>query len=151
MTHVVSFVTHGAFERYRDLKLLVIESGVSWLPGLLWNLDGNYDRLRLESPWVKRRPSDYLRERVKLTTQPLEIPRDGRSNLVELLQSVEGIEDMLCFASDYPHWDSDALRFITRHLPTAWHEKIFAANARMHLGLPANRPGRAAEPHALHP
>jgi predicted TIM-barrel fold metal-dependent hydrolase len=126
--HLVSFVTHGVFERYPSLKLLIVESGVSWLPWLMWNFDAHAKLLRSESRWVRRDPGDYIREHVRLTTQPLEAsPRNEQ--LIDLLEAVGGVEDILCFATDYPHWDLDNPTYIATRLPKSWWPKIFYRNA----------------------
>ena len=57
MSHVVSLVCHGVFEKYPGLKMAVIEAGVTWLPTLLWRLDADWKALRSEVPWVKRPPT----------------------------------------------------------------------------------------------
>jgi uncharacterized protein len=49
---------------------------------------------------------------------------------------------MLCFSSDYPHWDADEPTFIGSILPVEWHEKIFYANARRLLRLSESMPIR---------
>jgi predicted TIM-barrel fold metal-dependent hydrolase len=126
--HLVSFVTHGVFERYPALKLLMVEAGVSWLPWLLWNFDAHAKLLRHESPWVKRDPSDYIREHVRLTTQPMETSPKS-SQLIDLFEAAGGVEDILCFATDYPHWDTDNPVYISRRLPKAWWPKVFYQNA----------------------
>jgi predicted TIM-barrel fold metal-dependent hydrolase len=135
-THLVSLVCHGVFERLQDFRLAIIEYGTCWLPGLMWRLDAEWKALRMEVPWVKRRPSDVVRERVRLTTQPLEEP-DRPDKLHALLGSFDGIEDMLMFATDYPHWDVDVPRQIERRLPKAWREKVMGENARAFYRLPA--------------
>ena len=73
MTHLVSFVSHGVFDKFPGLKLLLIEAGSAWLPSLLWRFDAEYKGLRREVPWLKRLPSEYVAEHVWLTTQPLEM------------------------------------------------------------------------------
>lgn len=128
MMHLSSFVAHGVFEKFPKLKLLVIEGGVAWLPWLMWSLDRQYASLRRESPLVKRLPSEYIRDHVRLSTQPLELS-DSRSELIELLEAAGGIEDILVFASDYPHWDGDEPSYIARRLPEAWWDKVFHDNA----------------------
>jgi predicted TIM-barrel fold metal-dependent hydrolase len=128
MHHLASMLAHGVFEKFPRLKMICIESGVAWLPWLVTNLDANYKVLRRESPLLKRKPSEYLRDHVRLTTQPLEaspVP----DQLVQLLETVDGIEEILCFSTDYPHWDSDEPRYIAKRLPSAWHEKVFRTNA----------------------
>jgi len=142
MSHLASFIVHGVFEKFPKLKLLVIEGGVAWLPWLMWSLDRHYESLRRESPLVKRLPSEYIREHVRVSSQPLEVS-DDRDQLIELLEAAGGIEDMLVFASDYPHWDSDDPAYISRRLPRAWHEKVFHDNALDLLRWPDD-PGEQA-------
>jgi predicted TIM-barrel fold metal-dependent hydrolase len=145
--HLVSFVTHGVFERYPELKLLIVEAGVSWLPWLMWNFDAHAKLLRRESPWVKRDPSDYIRDHVRLTTQPLESsPRSDQ--LIDLFEAVGGVEDILCFATDYPHWDGDDPTYIASRIPKAWWPKVFYQNALRLYGWKeeALAPAGAARP-----
>ena len=133
--YVTSFVSHGVFEKYPTLRVLLIEFALSWLTPLLWNLERDIELLRLESPWVKRRPTEYVHDHLRFSTQPLEAgrPEDSR-RLVELLDAVDGIEDLLCFSSDYPHWTMDDLAFVERTLPSSWHSKVFCDNACGLLG-----------------
>jgi predicted TIM-barrel fold metal-dependent hydrolase len=128
--YVSSFIVHGVFEKFPALKVLLMEYALSWLPGLLWDLERDYDLLRLESPWVKRRPTEYVHEHFKFTTQPLETGRPSESErLVQLLEVVDGMEDLLCFSSDYPHFTMDDRAFVARVLPRAWHRKLYCDNA----------------------
>ncbi len=66
------------------LKLVLVEAGVAWLTGFLWRLDQAWKALRSEVPWVRRRPSAYVLDHVRITTQPLEEPENPR-NLLQLL------------------------------------------------------------------
>ena len=93
---------------------------------------------------MRRRPSEYLRERLGVSTQPVEASIDDRRRLVDFLATVEGIEDMVCFSSDYPHWDNDEPTFIGTILPSEWHDKVFYANSRRLLRLPSSIPMQAA-------
>jgi uncharacterized protein len=128
MAHLVSLLAHGTFERLPALRVLLIEGGLAWLPGILWRLDTNWRGLHGEVPWVERKPSEVVRERVRFSTQPLE-HTDGRDALLfEMLEAV-GAPEILCFASDYPHWDFDDPAFMLRRLPEAWRERVLHANA----------------------
>jgi predicted TIM-barrel fold metal-dependent hydrolase len=139
MHHLASMIVHGVFEKFPGLKMVCIEAGVAWLPWLMSNLDANYRLLRRESHLLQRKPSEYLREHVRITTQPLDTsPEPGQ--LIQALETVDGIEDVLCFATDYPHWDSDEPRYIARRLPAAWHDKVFYENARDTYAWPARAP-----------
>jgi uncharacterized protein len=133
--HLASFITHGVFERFPSLRLLVVETGFTWVPWLFWGLDGQYASLRRESRLVRRLPSEYLRMHVKVSTQPLEDP-PRHAQLVQLLEAFGGMEDILMFASDYPHWDADDPRYIARVIPPAWAPKVFYENAASVLRLP---------------
>ena len=141
MSHVVSFVCHGVFEKYPELRVTVIEAGVAWLPSLLWRMDTDWKALRSEVPWVKRLPRDTVREHMRLTTQPLDEP-DSRQKLKQAFELFDGLEDMLMFATDYPHWDFDRPDLVSLRLPASWREKVMSENARALYGLPA-RPGNA--------
>jgi predicted TIM-barrel fold metal-dependent hydrolase len=127
MTNLVSLVAHGVFEKYPTLKVVLVEGGSSWIPAVLWRLDMNYRARPSETPWLKRLPSEYVRDHVRMTTQPLDAP-EQLERLWHLLGSVAG-EELLCFASDYPHWDSDPVDFVQESLPEAWWNKVFFENA----------------------
>jgi predicted TIM-barrel fold metal-dependent hydrolase len=133
MHHITSFIVHGVFEKYPTLKVIVKEFGVSWLPYLMWRLDDRYDLLKLESPWVKRWPSEYIRDHVLLDTQPLEESPDPKG-LHEALSTVDGIDEMLCFATDYPHLSFDDPNYVARKLPSEWSRKVMCDNASAAYG-----------------
>src|SRR5207248_50761 len=126
MTHLVSLICQGVFEKFPTLRVVLMEGGVAWLPALLWRLEADYKALRMEVPWVKRLPSEYVRERVRFTTQPLDQPPQPRQ-LTQLLEMVDG-RHLLMFASDYPHWDFDDPTQLP--LPGAWKRAVYEENAR---------------------
>ena len=101
---LTSLVIEGVFEQFPRLKVVLIESGFAWLPPLAWRLDKLWKRLKEETPRLKRLPSEYIRDHVWLTTQPMEEPRPRH----HVLDAIEWIGwDKLLFATDYPHWDYD--------------------------------------------
>jgi predicted TIM-barrel fold metal-dependent hydrolase len=131
-SHLVSLIAHGVFERYPSLRLLMVEAGVAWVPGLLWKMDDQYRSVRAEVPWMKRWPSEVFQRHVRLTTQPLEGPTD-RDSLIAVLDAY-GAADVLCFSSDYPHWDTDQKDHVARTLPRGWHQRVFHDNAAQLYG-----------------
>jgi uncharacterized protein len=104
-SQVLSLVSEGLFDQFPALRVVLIESGCTWLPSLMWRFDKEWKGLRREIPWVRRRPSDYIREHVRLTLQPFDAPSDPQ-HLLRLIDRL-GSEEMLLFASDYPHWHGD--------------------------------------------
>jgi predicted TIM-barrel fold metal-dependent hydrolase len=135
-SHLVSLICHGVFERLPEMRLVIVETGVAWLPGLLWRLEANWKALRAEIPWVKRPPSEIVAEQCWFTTQPLEQPARGRY-LHQVLETIDGLQDRLMFATDYPHWDFDTPRLVERRLPKEWRAKAMSENARGLYGLAA--------------
>ena len=127
--HIISLVFEGVFERFPELKIVLIEGGLAWLPPLMWRMDRAWERLRAEVPHVRRPPSEYVREHFWITTQPMEEP-PNRSHFPQLLNQLD-MNDKLMFATDYPHWDFDApdSAFPVR-LPSDLEQKFMAGNAR---------------------
>ena len=125
MTHMASLIAQGVFEKWNDLKVVIIECGVAWVPSVLWRLDANYKALRKETPWLKQLPSEYFKSNIRMSTQPLEQPADVR-HLWATLEAMDG-KNTLMFASDYPHWDYDAVNKI--NIPDDWKENIYGNNA----------------------
>jgi uncharacterized protein len=128
MRHIASFIVHGTFEKFPSLKVVVKEYGTAWLPYLIWRLDKNYKRLKLESPWVKKWPSEYIFEHIKVSTQPLE-ESENPKEVADVLTSVDGLENVMCFSSDYPHFTFDDPDYIVRKLPKGWARKVMCDNA----------------------
>jgi len=133
-TAVTSLVIEGVFERFPGLKVVIIEGGFAWLPALSWRLDRLYERMRSEVPHLQRRPSEYIREHVFVTTQPMEEPEDRR----QLRDVIAWIGcDRLLFASDYPHWDfDDPFRALPAEIPAESRGQILSGNARAVYRLP---------------
>ncbi len=125
---VTSLIMEGVFERYRELKVVLIESGFGWLPALGWRLDKHWKRMRDEVPHLRRAPSEYMREHIWVTTQPMEEP-DKPAQLIELMNAV-GF-DRILFSSDYPHWDfDDPFVAVPAGLAEAARRQIYAGNAK---------------------
>jgi predicted TIM-barrel fold metal-dependent hydrolase len=101
---VVSLVCEGVPVRFPRLPIVLVESGFTWLPPLMWRLDKNWKGLRREIPWVDRLPSEVIRESVRLTAQPIDGPDDPAT--LEVIDRL-GSDRMLMFATDYPHRQFD--------------------------------------------
>jgi predicted TIM-barrel fold metal-dependent hydrolase len=128
-TQLTSMISEGVFDQFPGLRVTLLEAGFTWVPPHMWRFDKEWRNLRRLVPWVKRNPSEYIREHVRLTVQPLDAPANPR----QLLQVVEqlGSDDMLLYASDYPHQHvADAEAGLLGHLPPALAQKIRSDNAR---------------------
>src|SRR5262249_4115670 len=86
-TVVTSLVTEGVFERFPKLKVVLVEGGFAWLAPLSWRLDKVFERMRSEVPHLKRKPSEYIRQHIRATTQPIEEPPDP-SHLFATIQPI---------------------------------------------------------------
>ncbi len=128
-SQLLSLVSEGTFDRFPDLRVVLLESGFTWLPSLFWRFDKEWKGLRHNTPWVKRAPSAYIRQHVRLTVQPADAPREPLF-LRQILEQLES-DDLLMFASDYPHWQFDTpADAFPLALPAALLGKIMAGNAR---------------------
>jgi len=125
---VTSFVMEGVFERYPDLKVVLIESGFGWLPALGWRLDKHWKRLKDEVPHLKMAPSEYIKKHFWVTTQPME-ETENPDHLLEVMNWI-GF-DRIMFSSDYPHWDfDDPFVSLPPSLTQQQRDMIYAGNAR---------------------
>jgi uncharacterized protein len=123
---VNSLVSEGVFVRYPGLKVVLIESGVTWLPASLWRLDKTWRGVRAEVPWLEEVPTETVRRHMRLTLQPFDAPPDEPA-LRTLLEQL-GSDRMLLFSSDYPHWHFDGDEALPSGLPAELIQKICVEN-----------------------
>jgi predicted TIM-barrel fold metal-dependent hydrolase len=125
-SQVTSLVTEGVFAKFPALKVVLIESGVTWLPGFLWRFGKFWRGLRSEVPWVDRAPAEIVRDHIRLTIQPLDGPPEVVERVIDHLRS----DDMLLYASDFPHWWFDGDDPMPGGLPDDLKRKILVENPR---------------------
>lgn len=125
--NLISLVCHGVFERFPNLKVILTEGGLGWIPDVMWRLDKNVRGLRDEVPWVKRLPSEYIVDHVRFTTQPL--PEPKRRHHLHVLCEIARADRTLMFSSDYPHWDFDDPRHALATLPSEIRQRVSSDNA----------------------
>ena len=114
MAHTASLICEGVFEKFPSFKFLFVELDVFWVPGLMWHMDADWKSLRDYTPWIKRLPSEYLRQHIRFGTQPFPNAPD-RKALDTFLDWLHA-DEVLVFASDYPHWDWEEPRGFMRGL-----------------------------------
>jgi uncharacterized protein len=121
----LSIVFGGALDRFPDLKIVLGESGVGWIPSMLERMDFQYDN-EFRALGLELKPSEYWHRQMYATFQ-----WDGVGmHLLDFLG-----EDHVMYASDYPHPDGtwpDSPRVIARHmahLDASTRAKVVGGNA----------------------
>ena len=129
MVHLTNLVINGIPERFPGLKVLWIESGLSWVPFMMQRLDNECLMRTSEAPLLKKKPSEYMRENFYYTTQPMEY---DDLDALQMTMRMINAETQLLFASDFPHWDFNLpstvydLPFLSDHAK----RRILGENAR---------------------
>jgi predicted TIM-barrel fold metal-dependent hydrolase len=121
-----SLVCEGVFAKFPALKVVLLESGVTWLPGFLCRVSKFWRGVRAEVPWVDRSPADIVRDHVRLTIAPFDVPDDPDmvKRTIDHLRS----DDILLYASDYPHWQFDGDDALPPGISKALRQKILIDN-----------------------
>jgi predicted TIM-barrel fold metal-dependent hydrolase len=124
-TTLISVIFAGVLERYRNIKIVIGESGIGWIPYVLDRMDAEWED-QFKDLSLTMRPSDYWRRQCRATYQS---DRVG----IKLLDDIG--YDTIMWGSDFPHPDGvwpDSSEFIERelgHLPAEVHHKIVCENA----------------------
>ncbi len=133
MAHCASVICEGVFEKFPALRFAFIEVDQFWVAGFMWHMDADWKSLREQTPWLKRLPSEYFRQHIRIGSQPLEEP-ERPEQLFDLLEAMHA-EEIMIYCSDWPHWDWDDPATTFPRLPERLHQRIFAENARELLRL----------------
>src|SRR5262249_60030103 len=103
---LLSLLSEGVFQKFSRLKIVLIESGWTWLPHLMWRANKTWRGVRPEVPWIDRPPADVIREQVRVTLQPVDVPAGQAQILARTLEPI-GHGPLLLFSTDYPHLPFD--------------------------------------------
>ena len=121
-----TFFQFGTFDRFPDLRLVLLEAGASWLGHWMDRMDGMArGPLGLTLP-LRDRPSAYVRRQCWVSADPDE------SALPAIVEHVG--TDRFLWATDYPHSDHGGdymkeLRELGARLPDDARRKLYGANA----------------------
>ena len=127
---LASMIFDGVFSRFPKLRVGVVELGASWIMSWMKHLDQSYRAFRRlqDLSQVKKLPSEYVQDHIKITAFPGE-------DIGWLLDN--GASDLLMFASDYPHHegtDDPISRFEKTMISTSAEQKEkFYTNNFKHL------------------
>jgi predicted TIM-barrel fold metal-dependent hydrolase len=129
---LAAMIFDGVLERFPRLRIGVIELGAAWIISWMKQLDQSHRAFRRlqDLSLVRMVPSDYVRRQIKVT------PFAGE-DIGWLLKS--GAEDLLMFASDYPHHEGtdDPIGRFERTMEGAGEpvrEKFYAGNFKALMG-----------------
>jgi predicted TIM-barrel fold metal-dependent hydrolase len=103
---LASLISHGVFARFPGLRIVLLGSGVTWLPAFAWRIAKFWHGTRIEVPWLKDSPIEVIRRQVRLTTQPFDGPSDDSGEAIATADVLAHLEapEMLLYASAYPRW-----------------------------------------------
>jgi 5-carboxyvanillate decarboxylase len=127
-THVIRLVAAGVFDQFPRLKIVIGHMGEG-LPFHLDRIDNRYyweNEMAGVAPKLKRKPSDYVRDNVIVTTS-------GMNFSPPLLMTIQmvGIDNVL-FAADYPFENvQDSVAAIDNlAIADSDKEKLYSRNAK---------------------
>ncbi len=91
-------LTSGLLDTFPKLRFAFLEGACGWVPWWLDRLDEHFEKLPHQAPHITHRPSEYLKTgRLFFSCE---------SDEPELPHVIERLgEDVILYASDYPHWD----------------------------------------------
>lgn len=127
VAQLTSMVFEGTFQKFPDLRVAVMEGGFSWVPTWGWSMNKKWKGLRRETPWVDRLPLEIIRDHVRFSVAPADLgPREHSQRIIEWL----GSEDLLMFATDYPHRHDDDIDELLAVIPDTMKAKLMSETAR---------------------
>jgi uncharacterized protein len=133
---LMAMIFAGVLEHHPNLKLVIGESGIGWLPYILDRMDLEWED-QFQDLDLKMKPSEYWRRQCFATYQS---DRIG----IKMLDEIG--EDNIMWGSDFPHPDGvwpDSQDYIRRelgHLPPHVRHKIICGNAARLYGFEPSQP-----------
>lgn len=124
--HLMGLLYSGCLERHPDLKVVIGEAGLGWIPYVLDRMDMEWED-QFKDLSLKMKPSAYWRRQCYATYQTDPIG-------IKLLEEL-GVDNVM-WGSDFPHPDGiwpDSQTYLQRelgHLPADVRGKIVCENAR---------------------
>jgi predicted TIM-barrel fold metal-dependent hydrolase len=125
-TQLTSLIVEGVFARHPKLKMVMLESGFTWLAPFVWRLHKFWRGIRMETPWVDRPPMEIVHSNIRFSLQPVDAPPDSATlhRLFDHMQS----DELLLFSTDYPHWQFEGNNALPDGLSSGLVRKIMIDN-----------------------
>jgi predicted TIM-barrel fold metal-dependent hydrolase len=128
---LTSMIFSGVLEKYPRIKLVLGESGIGWIPYVLWRMDAEWED-QFQDLSLKMAPSGYWKRQCWATYQTDPIG-------VKLIDELG--PDKVMWGSDFPHPDGiwpDSQEYIRQELgalPADVRRKVICENAGKLYGL----------------
>jgi hypothetical protein len=127
-SHLASLVASGVFVRWPHLRVVMMETGWTWLPALLWRMDAYWKGMQRELPWLAEPPSAYVMRHARFTTTPVDGPTVTSQGLGPVVNRLRPALPLL-FGSDYPHRCGGTMTWIETELTQVERENVRWRNA----------------------
>jgi len=126
MVHLVSLVSEGVFDRLPELVFVCTDGAAGVIPPFLWREDAKARALKEEMPWVRERPTWYLRQ-IRFVARRDDFPREAEH--LETVRALAGDGRSLLYGSNFPMWD--LVDFASEPWPpaSAFDDGFFGGNA----------------------
>jgi predicted TIM-barrel fold metal-dependent hydrolase len=137
MNTITSLIVQGVPVKFPNLEFVIVESGIEFIPWLMFRLNREIDQRPSQAPLLERTPEEYIRDRFYFGTQPMGDPVNFRH--LQQIYDIVGA-DSIVFATDFPHFDFDAAEMISRCLDVfsaEEKEKVLYKNAANVFGIDA--------------
>jgi predicted TIM-barrel fold metal-dependent hydrolase len=133
IANLLSLLETGVPARFPGVRFAFTEAGIGWVPWIMLRIDKEYNERRRDLPWLKDRPSTYIRK-MFFSTQPIEEPQNMKE-LATFISLFNG-EESVVFSSDWPHHDFDhPSKVLQIPVPDSVRRNILGANALRLLNL----------------
>lgn len=97
-TCVAELILGGVLEEHPGLTVMIMESDASWVPWLLYRMDGKWETYGPDQTYsLSLKPSDYFRRQCYVAADP------GEDTVKYVIDCVG--DEHVVWASDYPHHD----------------------------------------------
>ena len=127
IAQLISLLAEGAFQAFPDLRVTFLESGFTWVPSWCWRLNKEWKGLRREVPWLNRPPFEIVRDHVRFSSSPLDV--ESSTELGRVIGWL-GSDELVLFATDYPHGHEDSLRLLLDAAPPSMRAELMSESAR---------------------
>ena len=135
---LTAMVIDGVFARHPDLRVVLAETGMSWLPSYLVEIDFKTSRVGMDGLAQSNfynhplSPSEYIQRHVRVSSLVGFI--ESGLEFMPLTEVFERLPtpDLIVFSSDYPHVEGrlNAVQYYNENLPKdpAIRERFFGAS-----------------------